>query len=277
MPTGTAEDRGLEVHCRGAGAPVYLVGGGPAFTTWNLGPVQQMLAADHRVCRWDMRGVGDNAGLALPRHGTVLEAWLEDMARVLPPQPVVLWGQSWGALQALMFAHRHPGRVRGVVLSNPVDPDLVSLEHIEERRHHHRLPAAMPTLEHMGTPMEQLLGLRRKLASYFVDGGVGWAWAQGFDLGDSNARLNVRVWEEYRAFPLTAEALAALAPRVAGVIYCADDVLMPHSREAYTGLFPDARHAIIEDCGHFPWVERPRDYAAELRPLVERAQAGGDG
>ncbi|MDZ7753809.1 MAG: alpha/beta hydrolase [Gammaproteobacteria bacterium] len=263
----------LEVHCRGEGTPAFLIGGGPAFTTWNLEPVQRMLEQRYRACRWDMRGVGDNAGLPIATGEGVLETWLEDMAAILPREPVVLWGQSWGALQALLFAHRHPGRVKGLVLSNPVDPGLASLEHIEAKRYAHALPGAYPALADIGTARERRLALRRKLASYFVDGEKGWRYAQGFGLGDTNAGLNIRVWEEYRARLLGDGDMARLAPLVAGVVYCRGDVLMPENREEYRRLVPQARHVTLDDCGHFPWVERPRAYATVLHSLVGRATA----
>lgn len=262
------------VHCQGAGPPVYLVGGGPAFTTWHLAPVQQSLADAYRVCRWDMRGVGDNALLPVPDGDSLLEAWLADMAAVLPPGPVVLWGHSWGALQALLFASRHPGRVAGLVLSNPVDPALESLEHVEDRRYVHHLPEAYPDLADMGTERERLLALRRKIASYLPDGELGWAYAGQFDGKDADAALNVRVWEEYRATPLDRAALESVAPLVGGIIYCRGDVLMPASQQAYTRLYPRTNHLTLEDCGHFPWVERPTDYRATLRQLMEQTTAG---
>lgn len=67
---------------------VYLVGGGPAFTTWNLTPIQQQFNKNYRVCRWDMRGVGDNAGLAIKPEQSALSQWLDDMQATLPPDDI---------------------------------------------------------------------------------------------------------------------------------------------------------------------------------------------
>ena len=33
----------ITIHCSGQGPLIYLIGGGPAFTTWNLQPIQQKL------------------------------------------------------------------------------------------------------------------------------------------------------------------------------------------------------------------------------------------
>ncbi len=114
----------VSVDCQGSGQPVYLIGGGPAFTTWNLGPIQQQLARHYRVCRWDMRGVGDNKKLEISTAMPVLLQWIDDMAMILPQQAVILWGHSWGALQALLFTKHYPERVKTLVLNNPVDPDI---------------------------------------------------------------------------------------------------------------------------------------------------------
>lgn len=260
----------LQVHCRGEGPAVYLIGGGPAFTTWHLTPIQEHLGAEHRVCRWDMRGVGENADLPLAPDVPALSQWLADMARVLPDEPVALWGHSWGALQALLFAERHPRRVRTLVLSNPVDPTLRSLEGIEQKRPDHPDPGGGPRLEDMGTPAEALHALRRKLAGYFVDPAQGWDYARRFTRADTDGRLNLRIWAEYRAVPLSDEDLRALAGKVAGIVYCRQDVLQPEARAEYRRLLPGVEHVVLEACGHFPWVERPQRYLGTLSRLLAR-------
>ena len=80
----------IKVDCQGEGPAVFLIGGGPAFTTWNLRPIQDRLRSHYTVCRWDMRGVGDNAGLAVEPQVSVLSQWLRDMQDVLPQEPVTL-------------------------------------------------------------------------------------------------------------------------------------------------------------------------------------------
>ena len=261
----------LQVHCQGEGPPVYLVGGGPAFTTWHLAPVQARLAERYRVCRWDPRGVGENANLSFEADGRVLSQWLADMAKVLPREPVVLWGHSWGALQVMMFAERHPERVRRLVLSNPVDPALKSLEEIERKRFQHRDLDGELQLEDIGTPTEELHNLRSKIASYFADEGQGWAYASKFTPEDTNGRLNVEVWEDYRQATLTDAEVRALAPKIGGLIYCREDVLQPEALAEYRRLLPQQSHVVLSGCGHFPWEERPEAYFEALLEMVGEA------
>ena len=247
----------ISVKCQGTGQPVYLIGGGPAFTTWNLGPVQQKLAGHYRVCRWDMRGVGDNGELEISSTRPALEQWLDDMARVLPEQPVVLWGHSWGALQALLFARRYPDRVKALVLNNPVDPGLQSLDDIESKRYVHPYVESQLSIDEIGTPAEMRHRFRSKIASYFLDARQGWAYSAAFTAEDTNNALNVKIWEEYRRMMLTRTDIAKLQPKIDKLIYCRMDVLMPESLGEYSRLLPASRHEVIDDCAHFPWVETP--------------------
>jgi pimeloyl-ACP methyl ester carboxylesterase len=260
----------IKTHCQGQGAVVYLIGGGPAFTTWNLQPVQNELSEKYRVCRWDMRGVGDNADLQITEQATVLSQWLDDMDQVLAQEGVILWGHSWGALQVLSFASQHLERIDRIVLSNPVDPGLRSLENIEQKRFVHSEINDGLILDEMGTPAEGLHNLRSKIASYFEDGQKGWAYAELFTRKDANNVLNVQVWNDYRRAPISNQDLARVADKIAGVIYCQADVLQPENEREYRRLMPKTEHHVLSGCGHFPWVENPNAYFRVLTELMAR-------
>ena len=250
----------IVVNCQGAGQPVYLIGGGPAFTTWNLEPIQQRLRDHFKVCRWDMRGVGDNARLDIRKDTPVLAQWIDDMAEVLPQEPVVLWGHSWGALQSLLFAREYPWRVKALVLNNPVDAELKSLENIEFKRYVHPYVESHLTIDDIDTPAEQRHRFRSKIASYFLDAKKGWAYAGGFDADDANNELNVQIWREYRHMSIAQEDIEFISAKIIGVIYCEQDVLMPESLQEYSKIIPSNKQYIINDCAHFPWVETPGEF-----------------
>jgi pimeloyl-ACP methyl ester carboxylesterase len=272
MLAATTVSAGITVHCQGEGQPVYLIGGGPAFTTWNLEPIQQQLQNHFKVCRWDMRGVGDNADLELQADVPALQQWLEDMAEVLPDEPVVLWGHSWGALQSLLFARQYPHRVKALVLNNPVDPYLKSLENIEFKRYVHPYVEAHLNLEDIDTPAEQRHRFRSKIASYFLDAEKGWAYSAQFSDNDANNELNVQIWQEYRGQPITAADFEILGAKVEKLIYCKYDVLMPQSYDVYAAVVSAEKNYIMKDCAHFPWVESPAEFYQLLLQAITDAQ-----
>lgn len=258
----------IKVHCQGQGQPVYLIGGGPAFTTWNLQPIQNHLSKNHKVCRWDMRGVGDNAGLPIEAKKSALSQWIADMDKVLPQQPVILWGHSWGALQVLMFAKKHPERVNKMILNNPVDPSLLSMENIERKLFSHPEVDSRLMLDDIDTPAELCHNFKSKIASYFSDAKQGWEYASRFNFQDTNNRLNVRIWEEYKKNPLTDKDIKHLEVKIAGLIHCKDDVLQPESMFEYRRLLTKPKHYVLNDCTHFPWEENPNEYFRLLSRLL---------
>jgi pimeloyl-ACP methyl ester carboxylesterase len=168
----------------------------------------------------------------------------------------------------LLFAKQHPERIRTLILSNPVDPALRSLEHIERKRFVHPDIDHQLKLDDIGTPAEELHQLRSKIASYFTDSKQGWAYAQNFNQHDANKALNVQIWEEYRKNPLTKSDVRKLAPRIGGLIFCKDDVLQPESLDEYKRILGDATHHVLQDCAHFPWEENPSEYFQALVALL---------
>jgi 3-oxoadipate enol-lactonase len=119
------------VHCevRGSGPPVVLTHDGLLHSeSWNES--FGVLAADHRVARWDRRGYGRS-----PRPTGEFSS-VEDLAavvRALSESPAVLVGCSFGGLVTMQCALDHPRLTAAVVLVGPVVRGLPLSEHFQTR------------------------------------------------------------------------------------------------------------------------------------------------
>ena len=124
----------LHVVRDGDSGPVVLFtqGVGGAWFDWD--PVVPLLAADHRLIRFDRPGLGwsqpelDDSGRPLPQ---TLEGEARRMARVLDAlgiaadERVILVAHSYGAFHAEAFARLYPERTAGVVFVDPsVEPEI---------------------------------------------------------------------------------------------------------------------------------------------------------
>ena len=79
-----------------------------------------LLSGEFRVLRPDMRGMGAST-IDEDRFEPSLEVFVDDLLRILDHlgiDDVVYVGESFGGILGLTFAHRHPGRVRALVLCN---------------------------------------------------------------------------------------------------------------------------------------------------------------
>lgn len=111
------------VPAREAGAPVLLLHGlASNATRFAEFAEHTALARRHKLIRVDLRG----HGRAITRGRTGIGPWSDDLAAVLDAEggdraaAALLVGHSLGAQVALQFARRHPARVCGLVLIDPV-------------------------------------------------------------------------------------------------------------------------------------------------------------
>ncbi len=114
---------GTRLHLRdsGAGSPAVILEAGIAASCLNWTSLQASLAPFARVYSYDRAGLGWSDPAGSPR--TISNAIAELDALVTAAEiksPFVLTGHSFGGLLARSYAARHPDRVRGLVLIDPL-------------------------------------------------------------------------------------------------------------------------------------------------------------
>jgi pimeloyl-ACP methyl ester carboxylesterase len=113
------ERNGVRIHyeARGEG-PAFLLSHGFGATLRMFDPQADVLARRHRLIAWDMRGHGETGSPEDPAAYSQEET-VEDMAallRHLGADGAILGGMSLGGTMSLAFCHRHPERVRALIL-----------------------------------------------------------------------------------------------------------------------------------------------------------------
>src|SRR5207253_1338960 len=112
-------DRQLAAGDVGEGPAVVLIHGQPGSgADWSR--VVERLQDDFRVVTPDRPGYGDTGG---PAGGMVDNAdAIVSLLDRLDIEAATVVGHSWGGGVALLLAHRHPDRVRGLVLVASIGP-----------------------------------------------------------------------------------------------------------------------------------------------------------
>lgn len=104
----------------GYGQPIVILHGGPDFDHCYLLPDMDSLSDSFRLIYYDQRGRGKSAKHVRP-NDVNMESEVSDLDQVrkyFDFESVTLLGHSWGALLALEYALRHPGRVSHLILLN---------------------------------------------------------------------------------------------------------------------------------------------------------------
>ena len=149
-PPGRMVDIGgrqLHANVMGSGTPAVVFQAGIAATSISWIAVQPKIAELTSTVSYDRAGLGWSD----PARGHFdVELLLTDFASLLerlnPPQPYILVGHSYGALLTRIYAERHPEKVAGMVLLDPV----LACEWAHPAAHEKRLLAAARILSSWG-------------------------------------------------------------------------------------------------------------------------------
>ncbi len=180
-----------------------------------------------------------------------------------------LLGHSAGTRMALSYAVRHPSHVASLTLVTPPADYLtgVTSDAPELRARYRTQPwyaaAAAAAAEGLTADDDQAL-------TEFYARVAPFGYAVWNDTARAHATvgpLNAAATRAYYSADPVAELRAGLGTVTAPVLVIAGDRDALTGRapvEALPALFPHGRLSLIENCGHFPWVEQPAAFRAAL-------------
>jgi proline iminopeptidase len=285
VPTAGAR---LYYQAIGRDPPIIVLHGGPDFDHHYLLPEMDRLADSFRLIYYDQRGRGRSAGELEPDEvsiGSEVED-LDSVRRYFELDSVAVLGHSWGGLLAMEYATRHPDRVSHLILVNTAPAsaadNLVFREHLlrtrpardveemqalassapyqagdleveaEYYRIHYRVALRQP--EHI----DQVVG---RLRTHFTGASVLTARA-------IEQRLYDETWRS-DGYDLIPGLQALDIPTL--VLHGADDFVPPALAARIAQAMPRARLAVLQECGHFAYLEAPDALHEHVAALFDSA------
>jgi proline iminopeptidase len=278
---------GAQLYLRevGAGTPLVVLHGGPDFNHNYLLPELDALAATFRLIYYDQRGRGRSSGSIQPQDVS-LDSELQDLDRlrmILGLEALSLLGHSFGALLAMEYAARFPKHVTHLVLMNPAPGSYADrLRFVAHRRTHEAANL---------TRMDQIASTQM-----YASGDIATE-AQYYRVHFSRALKDTRKLEELvsrlRVHFTPADIVKARAiedclyeqtwrrpdydviarlgqqPPPTLVIHGADDFVPLECSRNLTRGITGSRLEVIEDCGHFAYIDRPAESYELIRAFME--------
>jgi pimeloyl-ACP methyl ester carboxylesterase len=277
----TSDGRRLFYSERGEGRPLVCHPGGPGLSGSCLGDLGG-LDGSCAIVALDPRGAGrsDPPG-SDEAYG--LDDYVADLARLqehLGLARIDLLGHSHGSLVALLYAARNPDRVGRLVLvavgSRFREEELQSMrEAMRLRSSEAWFDDAWAAVEeeqqanfHDDTELTRLFV--RELPFYFAQYGrreqafVPAMLAQPLDA----AALRYFNANEFLTFDLR-PAMPDVTASTLVIAGREDFILGPRAcREVADGI-ASARLVVLDDAGHFPWVERPKEFVSAVSAFLQ--------
>jgi pimeloyl-ACP methyl ester carboxylesterase len=243
------------------GPPVLVLHGGPGLSDYTA-PLAAELEDAFGVIRYQQRGLvpsTTSGPFAIGEHVAdaiaVLDAAGAGHAYVI--------GHSWGGHLAMHLAVRHPGRVAGLVIVEPLgavpDGGLSDMEQNLTERIRPELAARARELDEratagQGTAQDALESLAIVWPGYFSSPQAAPLMPPLRLSVECYAGTFASIQEHFDQHTLERSLPALTAPALF-VLGAASPIPVRHGM-ASASLIPGARYQ-IQDCGHFPWLERP--------------------
>jgi pimeloyl-ACP methyl ester carboxylesterase len=277
MPAYTGSDGAeLEYDVIGPATspPLIVLAGGAGAHPAYLGDLAG-LSERHQLVLVHLRGVGRSAGADLATMGS---RWrqAEDIDRLrahLGLGECAIVAHSAGTRLAIAYAAAYPVRVRALVLITPPAAYLVDtpsdVPALAARRMDEPVVVAALSAFHAGpdTSNDETFNAWQQAAAP-----LGYARWDGPT--QAHARAMWYSMAAARAFlggdePADLLARLGAVPAPTLVVAGAEDTSAGFAPVvAVAELFPRGRSAVIDRCGHFPWIERPIRFREALDPFL---------
>lgn len=263
----------LAYHRIGGGDPLICIPGGPMQTSAYLGDLGGLSAI-----LLDLRGTGGSAAPADPatyRCDRQVED-IEALREHLGLDTIDLLGHSAGGTLAVLYAARHPDRVRRLVLVTP-SPRVVDVEIADaDRRAVAELRRAEPWFAGAWAAFERIwagqpTGNDWTAITPFMRGR--WDAANqahaALEASQANAEAAGLYYSAGAFDPAATRSAVAKLP--APVLLLAgqyDAGLPPKNAAEFAGFFANAELTVQPAAGHYPWLDNPTAFRHSIQAFL---------
>ena len=253
----------------GTGTPILVLHGGPGLDQSYLQPQMLELAKQHEVIFYDQRGSGKSLDTTMEPAYYNLTQFTKDVEVVrqqLGIDKFVLMGHSFGGLLAMSYAIKYPEHVSKLVLVDTTPADvtgiMAAVQEITKRTEPFKEEIYPLSNYHELEKLDaaQIAALHRKLFSVYMHDPKD-ADKLSLVMSVESARSGFKVNELfYRSLfiNLFPQLKKLQVPTL--IIHGTHDIVPMWTVEQIHKAISNSQLKVIENSGHFPYIEKPDEF-----------------
>ncbi len=267
----------LFVRVIGTGEPIVVLHGGPGLDQSYFLPQMNGLAETHTLILYDQRASG-RSGAAFDSTGISIDLFIKDIDAVRAHYGIDrmnLMGHSWGGFLAMLYAIQHADKLNSLILVSP-SPASSAMRNEESQQLAARLAE------------EDQAERDSIIQSAGFQNGDPAAYEDFFRVFFRSEFYNPERIDELTLtlpdnFIANSRLLQYLARDLAvyDIHNALESVEVPAlvvNGESESGLasgrkisehLPHARHVVLEECGHFPFIEKPAEFFGAVNTFLD--------
>ncbi len=254
----------LHYELVGKGEPVVLLAGGPGFSPEYLRPIAEKLRGRHQFVLFHQRGTGKSVIETYTAETLKLATLVGDLdalRRELKLEKMTLAGHSFGGILAMMYAREHPERIRALAMIDAGGPTLASVQKLDANLKARFTDEDNARIKEWSAPEKMKEDRRRavleitkaKTGAYFADRKNAAPLIQSMNEESFHDGVFWGIVFQMITLDLREGLEKVKAPVL--VIHGKQDPL--ESADEVHATFPGSKLMMIENAGHFPWLEQP--------------------
>lgn len=250
------------------GPYVIILGGGPGSNVDYMKPVADSLSRNFRCVMLEQRGTGRSVLEKFDSTTVHMRLYVEDielLRKHLKSDKLILVGNSWGSLLALLYGIEYPGYTKSIISlgSSPISNDYANV--FDDNFRLRLLPEEKTMRNQWKSKLQDSSTFlqanyerdKAGMPAYYYDREKGLKAANSLKITDFNYYILPAFDAAHSSFDIRPVLSKVKAP-----------VLLVQGRQDLAGeaniieisrLITNSHLKFIERCGHFPWEEKPTE------------------
>lgn len=271
------EDNVIHLAAYGEGQAILIINGGPGMNSEGFKSLAKILGISNKAIIYDQRGTGQSNIAKTDSNTITMDSMAHDIEAIRKYLNLDNWivlGHSFGGMLASYYASKYPERIKGLILSSSggINMDLFSRLSITSRL--------------TNSERDSLNFWNARIAkgdtTYFarLQRGKFLAPAYLFDkshvptvaerLTQGNTTVNQLVYQNMRKIGFDcSEGLKKIKVPVL-IIQGKEDLIDEETAEAALKIFQNSTLVILENCGHYGWLDQPQLYFKSIDEYLEK-------
>ncbi|MES2731186.1 MAG: alpha/beta fold hydrolase [Bacteroidota bacterium] len=273
----------LTFRAFGKGKPVFILSGGPGHASFYLDPVaEQISQMGYQAIVINQYGTDttihhfDSTRVTLPQ-------FVDDIERLrkhLGFESVVLLGHSWGGTLAMSYVEKYPHTTSGLILSCSSafgkEPNDRFMKNLDARL----LPADKAAINgwydsvSVGMSDKRIMLEQRRIRQ------VAFTYDRAnhqrlidevVNTSPFNPEVGNRMFADawvLHEYPVMKNLKKYPSPVL--VLEGRQDIMSVETSQFIQSCFSNAQLVIIEQCGHYPWIDNPKPYFQEIKLFLSK-------
>ena len=267
----------IHVECYGEGQPILIINGGPGMNSQGFRYLASKMANSNRAIIYDQRGTGLSQIEVVDATTITMDAMVEDIEVIRKHLKIKEWvvlGHSFGGMLASYYATKFPEAIKGLILSSSggINLDLFSSIDVNSKLtslQRDSLSYWTNQISNGDTTYFARLQRGKYLApAYLYDQSNVDIIAHRLTQG--NWTINSLVFQDMRKINFDCEPGLKTFQQPILIIQGTDDILDLSLSEYAHSVFPKSSLEILNECGHYGWLDQPEKYFRSITNFLNR-------